>query len=80
MDPMALLEQKIEEAELDLTDVQVHAVIKALCKVLQRHANMMVEIVVCRAPVFSAISTQDWDEGRWTKGASTEKSASTAHS
>jgi hypothetical protein len=40
-----LLEQKIEEAELDLTDVQVSAVIMALCDVLSRHAEMAVQLL-----------------------------------
>ena len=46
MDPMALLEQKIEEAELDLTDVQVHDVITALCKALAQDAKMVVQLML----------------------------------
>ena len=45
MDPMALLEQKIEEAELDLTDVQVHDVIRALCDVQARQAKITLELL-----------------------------------
>jgi hypothetical protein len=45
MDPMALLEQKIEEAGLDLTDVQVHDVIAALSKVLARHLEMTLQLL-----------------------------------
>jgi hypothetical protein len=41
----SLLEQKIEEAELDLSDVQVHDVIMALCDVLARQAKMTVELL-----------------------------------
>jgi hypothetical protein len=45
-DPItALLEQKIEEAELDLTDVQVSDVIRALCDVLARQAKMTLELL-----------------------------------
>jgi hypothetical protein len=42
---MTVLEQKIEEAELDLTDVQVNDVIMALCKVLVRHAEMGLQLL-----------------------------------
>jgi hypothetical protein len=41
----ALLDQKIEEAGLDLTDVQVHDVISALCDVLARQARIAVELL-----------------------------------
>jgi hypothetical protein len=45
VDPVeAMLDQKIEEAGLDLTDVQVNDVISALCDVLARQAKMMVEL------------------------------------
>jgi hypothetical protein len=40
----AMLDQKIEEAELDLADVQVKAVITALCDVLARDAELTVEL------------------------------------
>jgi hypothetical protein len=41
----ALLDQKIEEAGLDLTDVQVNDVIAALCDVLARQARLTVELL-----------------------------------
>jgi hypothetical protein len=40
----SLLDQKIEEAELDLADVQVKAVITALCDALARDAKITVEL------------------------------------
>jgi hypothetical protein len=40
----SFLDQKIEEAELDLSDVQVKAVIMALCDALARDAKITVEL------------------------------------
>jgi hypothetical protein len=45
MEPIALLEKKIDEAELDLTDVQVHDVIAALCTALAQHLKIVVQLM-----------------------------------
>jgi hypothetical protein len=76
MDPTALLEKKIEEAELDLTDVQVNAVIMALWDVLTRHFGMLDELFKrlrrVQRGTLSINSLDKWVEEQDSPGGPTE--------
>jgi hypothetical protein len=68
----SFLDQKIEEAGLDLSDVQVKAVITAVCEVIAWHANTTMELLKrCRRVQLDKLSMSrllEWAEEQDRKG------------